>query len=301
LVFCLIAVYGVSALSRMDSWKSANSQNQATQYSKLPDWKNCDILTPSLLAEFTFEDMSATFDTAKDTMPHKKKLIHARGTVAPVKFVPTFDAQSKYSGLFRSGGDSCILRISLAHTPYDNQGYAPGIALKCYRDNQPSGNIIAMYSLDGQKEDWDFFKNGHTNIISEPESFALKSVEALTFKRASKCPVWLSLKQFADIDQYGVKSTDGSKHPIQAWFRAADIHFDSGNGVKVENREDFRDSAADIAVGSTVFDVYASDSKGGSNPIKIGSVVTTGQFVSSSWGDNVLFFQHDRGEDDKCK
>jgi len=45
------------------------------------------------------------------------------------------------------GADFGIARLSLAAPP--SGGYKPGMALKFFRNNQISGNIISMFSLEG--------------------------------------------------------------------------------------------------------------------------------------------------------
>ena len=63
-----------------------------------------------------------------------------------VKFVFN-DAAKQYTGLFK-GADYGIARFSLAADP-DAEGFTPGMALKFFRNNYVSGNIITMYNIDG--------------------------------------------------------------------------------------------------------------------------------------------------------
>jgi len=284
---------GASAASRTDSLQSALSQSQSTAYSTLPDFTNADITSPLKLAAFSIESMSATFDDVQDTLPSgRPKLIHPRGALAPVTFTITGDSKG-HTGLFATGGDSCVARLSLAANP-TSIGFTPGMAIKCYRDGQASGNIIAMYSLDGQKTNWNFFANEFSNIITDPTSIALKAVETLVFKRASSCPIWLSLKQWSEIDQDGNTAATPS-WPQQMFFVPAGVQFSSDS-----THGDFRDDLASIAVGTKLWDIYVSDVHNDGARYKLAEVTTTGQFVASSFTDGTLFFQHDRGEEDNC-
>lgn len=282
---------GTQATSRTASLQAAVANNVNTAYSSLPGWDSADVTSPSNLLKFAGENMASTFDLYQDTLPDSRpKLIHARGSMAPVKF--TLVGNNGHTGLFATGGDSCVARLSVAVDPLA-KAFTPGMALKCYRDNQPSGNIIAMYSLDGQGDNWDFFANEFSNIFSEPTAFALKTLERLVFNRASDCATWLSLKQFSNIDQTGSVASSPS-WPQQIFFVPAGVHFSTE-----KNHGDFRTDLASIPVGTKIWDVYVSNVHGGSR-YKIAEVTTTGKFVASSYSDNTIFFQHDRGEEDNC-
>jgi hypothetical protein len=168
-----LLVSGASAATRSSSLQAALSQSQGTAYSFLPGWSSADVTDPWNLVKFAAENTAATFDDYQDTLPSgRPKLIHARGSLAPVKFNVVTNPNS-HTGLFATGGDSCFARLSVAINPNGNS-FTPGMAIKCYRDNQPSGNIISMYSLDGQGNNWEFFANQFSNIIPEPTGAALK-------------------------------------------------------------------------------------------------------------------------------
>jgi hypothetical protein len=290
----LIALFvsGAAATTRSASLQAALAQNEATAYTFLPDWTNADATSPLNLIKFAAEDMSATFDDYQDTLPDgRSKLIHARGAVGAIKFNIVANP-NKHTGLFATGGDSCLARLSVAVDP--NSKFSPGVAIKCYRDNQPSGNIISMFNLDGQGDNWDYFANTFTNIIGNPTSAALKFLQTTILNRASSCSTHLSLKQWSSIDEYGNVAATPS-WPEQIYFKPAGIHFST-----VAGHGDFRDDLATIPIGSKLWDVYVSEAAGGTS-YKIAEVVTAGKIVASSYSDNTLFFQHDRGEDDNCQ
>ena len=63
------------------------------------------------------------------------------------------------------GLDHGIIRMSLATEPDpDVKKTVPGMGLKFLRDGIDSGNLVAMFSLQGQ-ESWNFFKNDFSNHI----------------------------------------------------------------------------------------------------------------------------------------
>ena len=54
-----------------------------------------------------------TFDRGTDQMPNgRKKLVHAQGAVAKVRFITQNTDQHDLSGLFRTGADYGIIRYS---------------------------------------------------------------------------------------------------------------------------------------------------------------------------------------------
>ena len=77
-----------------------------------------------------------------------------------------------YSGVF-TGSQNVIIRMSLASQPDpDELKTTPGIAIKFLRDGVDSGNMVAMFSVDGQQS-WNYFKNNFTNHIPALDSPAL--------------------------------------------------------------------------------------------------------------------------------
>ena len=97
--------------------------------------------------KFAVTDMRVPITRTEDYMPEGRvKWIHPLGSCAKVKFL--FNENStQYSGLFKEA-DYGIARLSLANDPA-SEGFTPGMALKFFRDNQISGNIITMYKIDG--------------------------------------------------------------------------------------------------------------------------------------------------------
>jgi hypothetical protein len=104
----------------------------------------------------------------------RNKYIHTVGNTGTVKFVPTANSEG-YTGLFK-GADHAIIRMSLAIQPDQTKttaagadgNFAPGIGLKFLRDGMPSGNLVAMYSVDGQPS-WNFFEFPFSNHIQDPK------------------------------------------------------------------------------------------------------------------------------------
>ena len=127
------------------------------------------------LAGIFLESMEPTFAAPGDAMPagqlygNRRKYIHSVGAVGKVKF----EAKSNpYSGIFK-GSDQGLIRLSSAAAPTADSSspLAPGMGLKFLRDGIDSANLVSMWSVAGQPNDWNFFSNIFFNhIAAAPES-----------------------------------------------------------------------------------------------------------------------------------
>ena len=89
----------------------------------------------------------------------RTKYIHSVGVVGKVKLVLDSSANNAYTGLFQ-GADQGLIRLSSALQPSTTDLSAPlspGMGLKFLRDNQDSGNLVAMKSVNGQPGNWNYF------------------------------------------------------------------------------------------------------------------------------------------------
>ena len=113
---------------------------------------------------------------------HREKFIHSVGVVATAEWRSL--GSHGYTGVF-TGTENVIVRLSLAAT-LDPQELktTPGMALKFLRDGMDSGNMVAMFSVDGQQS-WNFFKNNFTNHIPPLDGLALAPLGA-KFSTATK-------------------------------------------------------------------------------------------------------------------
>jgi len=248
-----------------------------------------------------FESMNPTFDLSSDWLPNgRKKLIHSQGLVAKFKWVPY--EFHPYTGLFESGGDYGILRVSLAKEPPVRPGeagtFVPGLSVKLFRDNRPSANFMAMFSLDGQ-ESWNFFENQLSNHVNDPNDPLLKLV-AKKFRTSSKFESKLGLSDFARYNDKGVEVT-AVKMPHRLFLKP-----------NIRVRESVAPCVAHNITGPTwyrqfdcvqldehedLYRVFAEDFPGGPQQF-IGAIMLTSDFIPSEVADRQLFFQHVRMEED---
>ena len=114
---------------------------------------------------------------------YRGKFIHSVGVVGTVELQSV--GSHPYTGVF-TGSSNAIIRMSMAAKPDPaEKKTTPGIGLKFLRDGIDSGNMVAMFGVDGQ-ESWNFFKNNFTNHIpSVPQSAALKPL-GMKFATATK-------------------------------------------------------------------------------------------------------------------
>ena len=86
----------------------------------------------------------------------RKKYIHnGPGTVGKVKFIA--EENTTFDGILQ-GADYGIVRFGCPLIPNSLQTLTPGLGLKFLRDGMDSANLVAMYHVDGQPGEWNFFK-----------------------------------------------------------------------------------------------------------------------------------------------
>lgn len=286
-----------------ESWSASQKQELLwdnrilkSQYAQLPPLKKIDVL--GLLFTILRIKMDDLSDQAP---PNWKKAIHAHGSVAKIKFVPT--ANTPFTGLFK-GADFGFLRVSLTGDPTD-RGFAPGLAIKFFVDGKPSENFSALVSLTGQDKNYNFFANEFSNIVPVVNSFGPKFINWI-FSRVTKYPTKIYLQGLGQTDQRGNKEIS-PYYPYQ-------IFLVPNPYIKFPESppHDFRNDMANIAPATSLFSVYAVDPGQtgddlASREVKtidqpeyrqkaqlIGNIQTTSDFVSSFYGDSLLFFRHQR-------
>ncbi len=289
--------------SNYESWSAIQKQDflwnnriLKSKYDELPPLAKIDV--PGLFLTI----LSVKMERSSDEAPRKwKKAIHAHGSVAKIKFVP--EANTPFTGLFK-GANSGLLRLSVTGDPAD-RGFAPGLALKLFVDGKPSENFSALVSLSGQGKNYNFFANEFSNIVSEEKSFGPKFINLL-FRRVTKFPRHLYLQEFGEIDQKGHRESK-PHYPYRIFLTPnANVQFAESPP------HDFRGDLATIPSGTSLFSVYAvNPNQVGDDAANkaadaidqaeyrkkaqvIGRIQTTSEFISSFYGDSLLFFRHQR-------
>ena len=262
------------------------------------DQTELGFYSPLTLATIFLEDMSTTFNHVADNFPEdRKKLIHTVGVIAQGELV--VDPSNAYSGVFEGVGN-VLIRLSVAKNPdftkttaaeaQDN--FTPGMSLKFLRDGLPSANLLAMFGVNGFPS-WNFFFKDFSNHIPGAEGLALKAL-ACKFAQATKYVQTIGLKDLASWNEKGEDRRGSMNFPFRLIFRPTDQ-------VKTLFPDDFvskyTDQLKSIKIGTLLYDVYAVPTPDAAE-VKIGTLRTTSTFVSSHWGDEKLWFQHNIMDDD---
>ncbi len=271
-------------------WNKAKS----SEYKELPDFSNFGIIQ---LMGMTLQELSKKKNIHSDFAPKKwKKYLHERGVMAKVKFESTGDHD--YTGIFQ-GSECSLLRLSLTFKPTKSRDVAPGLAFKVLRDGHESANLSALYQLEGQEKDYNFFAHPLSNIVPIAGGIGPKLIHSL-FRRVSDYPEEILLNHMADIDEHGKKASKVVA-PRQLFF------VPNSNLKYSSKAHDIRKDILAIEAGTKLYDVYAyTDNKFNyfdyepkhitefvGKAVKIGQITTTSEFVASEFGDTGIFFRHE--------
>jgi len=260
--------------------------------------------TLGMLGLFT-ESMSPTVEYFSDEFPSgRKKLIHSVGAIAQCKFEWNNDAVSAlgYTGLFKKASYGTIRGASAVEPDYtksaSDANFIPGFGFKFHRTGVHSGNFVAMNRLFA----WDSF-----NIFSKPISNHLsgdnlplaQQALAKKFATVSDWAVFVGLSDFAKYTEDGV-AEPVPKFPYQLVFTPnPTLAAKYPNTFVKDLRQVF---VEDVKAGTALYTIFAipNPKPDGSmeKAVEIGKVITTSDFVTSSYADTTLFLKHTLFEDD---
>ncbi|MCT4641777.1 MAG: hypothetical protein N4A33_05715 [Bacteriovoracaceae bacterium] len=265
----------------------------ATEFQNLPRFENVKILKlltmplkKKMLHEYDFRPQKWT------------KPIHRRSVVAKIKFLPHLS--SPFSGMY-STQTIGLIRLSLTYTPY-KKGVAPGVALKLFVDGKKSIDASFLTGLDSHGQNYNFFSKAFTNIVPKAKKIGGKLV-SLIFKRAAKKTTYIDVKHLAQIKQNGTE--ERNINAPQQIFLVAPRELQTQSLPARDIRKDLMN----IPPGSILFKIYAqleqsynnirniTEKKNKENLTKsklIGHIVLESPFIASSFGDDQLFFRHQK-------
>jgi len=262
--------------------------------------------------------MGYVFDRLSDENPTMHyKTFHVHGSVATVRIEPVANSLG-LTGLFEHGSQYAILRNSIIADWTEpckggidgnfNGCLKPSIALKVLRDNGPSSNLLAQANLgQGVGENFAFWDHAHATWLPKPTGAAAAVITAL-FEEGGTPANAVGTQEWA---------TDGAaanQSPNQI-NTARVVYFMPTNNVKGRfstQSHDAREDFAAVNAGTHVYDIVVpTDAQGcidgnGNSVLPVdleasdcahtvvGRVVTTSRFVASAWGDQRLFFRHER-------
>lgn len=306
--------------SDYESWEACEKMNHlwdayalSSKYTKLPPLDDADAL--GLFSMAVTRRMNHKMDHSTDVIPEDwHKPIHSKGSMAKVRFQSS--AEHSFTGLYANS--SCaLMRLSLTNNPHqknilkpeEKRGVAPGIAFKFFVDGKPSQDISVLTVLEGQGDNHNFFLENFSNIIPRGAGLDMKMVHE-AFKVASEYPERLSVSGMSMWTATGEQVANPIS-PTQIFF-VSDYKMS-----ETENSEDIREKFHRIPKGTVLFKVYGftpsspeeayknyTKEQGKdflSEAIYMGEIVTESELISSSFGDEEIFFKHKRFEGDTVK
>lgn len=299
--------WGLNLPANYETWTAATKQEHLwvngvmrTEYKagELPAFKPIDVL--GLIDRILWDKVKVQKDVAPAGY---EKPLHPYGVMAKVKFVPTANTAG-YTGIFQ-GSDNGFLRLSVTGDPAD-RGFAPGLAWKAFVNGKPSQNVSALYTLSGQGSNYNFFANELSQYVSTEvnESLATSAIFSLVTSK----PTQLMLNDMSKVRQTGAVVTT-PKSPTQIYF----VPNSTLRSRISTAAHDFRSDMVTIPAGTKVYDIYATNKEIRSSvvpslntfyandrrksAVKIGEMVLTSKFTTSAFGDQGVFFKHQRFED----
>ncbi len=285
-----------------------------TQHQTMPELAT---MGPGKLFAMSWQFISKKRDHIRDFAPPGwEKYLHKRGVIAKTKFIATND--HPFTGVFK-GAECNLLRLSLTYRPEEKpgwqtfmskkdpdeipmkRGFAPGLAWKVFRDAEPSVNISALYTLDGQNRNYNFMANPLSNIVPRSYSIGLK-ISRKIFSRITSYPEELLVNEFAEKTPTG-EAVDKPIAPRQIFFVPnPKIQFS-------DEEHDFREDFLELPAGTELYTVIAASADQDdfpygnyktedistfvSNGTEIGKIVTQSEFLASEFGDTGIFFRHE--------
>lgn len=244
---------------------------------------------------FFNQDMNMSFDTVSDSMPEGRiKKTHPRGTCTLVEFIPTHD--TPYTGIFR-GCKHAVMRISeFSQTTPETPKTAPGHGVKFLRDGMASANWFAMFAFDGQPS-FNFFKNRWSNILKEMDNDCARESIGKHLAEVTDHTGAMSVMELAEFDQFG------NKEEKPHWPFMIDVEPYDVYGWTDKYQNDFHEQLQVVPKDTAMFRVYGYDCPPELGEYEcperhIGWLVSRSKTTPSLWGDQSLFFQHHRYDDD---
>jgi len=149
-----------------------------------------------------------------------------------------------------------------------------------------------MYSVNGQGS-WNFFKNDFSNHIPDATGVAL-TLLAQKFSTATPWIQTIGLKPLAEWTQKGENRGENTTYPFKLVFRP---HHAVSTLFTDDFTSYFTDQLKTIRPNTPIYEVYAQGNPG-DQLVRMGSITSVTEFVTSRWGDESLFFQHNKMEVD---
>jgi hypothetical protein len=248
---------------------------------------------PVAVTKALAESMRTTFDDHWEVFPlNRSKAIHTQGVHC--QFELAVDDKSPFTGILAAGTTSTgILRMGNA---MDMSAMSfPGMGIKFLRTGVKSANFVTLREHGATSSNWNYFGAPQSNNVSPPDVL----VRTHKFQQATGCISRVGLSDLCAYDQAGRKATPELKFPYELiFYPTGQANF---SDAKKGNAQ-LLSELASIPAGTQLYDVVAFDSptaKADSRrKTQVGTLTTTTACHPSLFGDEQLFFRHQRMEED---
>jgi len=251
------------------------------------------------LSQMLTESMITSFDDHMEVMPKSRtKVIHTQGVNCQFNLEVSSAA---FTGVLEKGNSSGIIRMGNAQDlgsdgkegphPHGTPMF-PGFGIKFLRSGVKSADWVALRTT-GPGGSWNYFDSVMANHVAPPpELVALQK-----FQQASGCIDMVGLSDACTYNSAGARAAS-PVFPFQVLFEPTHkVNFTD----KLKTNEDLINELSSIPVGSHIFDVYAEaspkDHKDGKR-VLLGPLTTISPCYASLFGDEHMFFRHQRMEED---
>jgi hypothetical protein len=282
---------GYESKSAADKREILQSMIEDSEYRTLPanDGKSkLELVTDLTRAAIGNAFLSKAFENDGDIMESKRqKILHRYGSTALVAFEPTSPVAA--TGLLSEHALG-LIRIAPAVPPKDDD-FTAGLALKLFVDGEPSVNLLAMYSVDGQGASHNTFQETFSTSIADAVGLPEKTLGKL-FERV----VGAGNAAHVGPDRLALVTSNGASVETGQATAVTKVMFEPTDEAKglipATSREDCRDALAKrVPAGTTLYRVFIARPDD-ANRTLVGTLKTETPFVASHVGDR-LFFKHD--------
>jgi len=236
------------------------------------------------------ESVQTTFDTHWDWMPAgREKVIHAVGAVCQIDLKIT---SNKYTGILEQGTQTGYFRFGSAVDPV-SEGINPGAGFKFLRTGVESANWVMLDDPNFTNvNDFNLWNRNLTNHVSYFKG--IQQAVAVKFGQVSNCVTMVGLSNLAVYSQNGTAVAV----PVFPWELTM---VPAGNVVMPSAKQSIDEFMGNLIKsapkGTEIYKVKAMDGPHSAWET-IGTMTVKEDCVTSKYGDDNLFFRHQRIEED---
>tara|TARA_Y100000991_G_scaffold57441_1_gene42079 strand:+ start:185 stop:1009 length:825 start_codon:yes stop_codon:yes gene_type:complete len=206
-------------------------------------------------------------------------------TTVKIEIIP--NENNSFTGIFKSGARG-LARFSVEKNAGTLNKSTGEIALKFLIDTKPSLNMIVRKDFEGKLFDENWIQTKFSTNLSITKKISLinlKKILSLIPQSKNINP----LKHLAKFEKSG-KKVEYYHSPSHLIFRPSEAvkYLSSKN-----TNDDFRCELEKVPSNTVLYDVFSQEEPD-QEALKVATLVTRSEFISSKFGDEKLFFQPHR-------